>query len=98
MSLHPGNVYTEVTRRYPSLLRTAYTACQPLLRCVQPTLADGASTSVYVTACADTCPLRGAYYERSSPAPPAAVVRDEGVARQLYELAERLVKPWSAPL
>ena len=98
ISLHPGNVYTEVTRRYPPLLRLAYGALQPLLRCVQPSLSDGASTSVFAAATTEVDSLRGAYLERSSPIEPAVAAADAEVARKLWALSERLVAPWSLAL
>lgn len=98
MSLHPGNVYTGVTRRYPYLVRFLYGACQPLLRFVQPPVADGASTSVFAVATPHAQILRGSYLERSTPVEPAAAARDPELVQRLWHLSEELVAPWSEPL
>ena len=98
VSLHPGNVYTDVTRNYPFWLRHAYTICQPLFRFVQPSLSDGASTSVFAVATPEGDHLRGAYLERSSIAKPAAAALDPDSARRLLQLSEELVAPWGEAL
>ena len=98
VSLHPGNVYTNVTRDYPPPLRVAYTLAQPICRTLQPTVADGASTTVYAVACAHPSALQGSYLERSALVAAAAAVSDADAAERLWRLCERLAGPFLAPL
>lgn len=102
VSLHPGNVITEVTREMPRPVQLAYRAVAPLIRFGAPSLHDGAATSVYaaaarppsLTAGASSTSLRGAYLERCERAMPHLDAADEAVGRAVWELAERLLAPW----
>ena len=94
VSLHPGNVITEVTREMPYAVRLAYQAAGPLIRFGAPSLYDGAATTVYAAASDDTATLRGAYLERCLVAQPHADAEDEAVGRQVWELSDQLLAPW----
>jgi len=94
VSLHPGNVITEVTREMPYAVRLAYQAAGPLIRFGAPSLYDGAATTVYAAASDNAATLRGAYLERCLVAQPHADAEDEAVGRQVWELSDQLLAPW----
>jgi NAD(P)-dependent dehydrogenase (short-subunit alcohol dehydrogenase family) len=96
VSCHPGNVQTEVSRNFPTLLHQLYVVMQPLLRCAQPGLSDAASTPVYAVAAPERAQLGGLYLERSAPVPANPDAGDEAAARQLYEFCEEQLRPWLA--
>ncbi len=94
VSLHPGNIITEVTREMPYAVRLAYRAVGPLIRFGAPSLYDGAATSVYAAASDDVGALRGAYLERCRVAQAHADAEDETVGRHVWELCDQLLTPW----
>ena len=98
VSLHPGNVSTDVTRDFPYVVREAYKLLQPLLQVVQQSLDEGARTSVFAVASADGDALRGCFLERSTVVPAADGACNEALARRQWEHNERLRSKWAGPL
>lgn len=94
VSLHPGNSITEVTRAFHPFVVRAYAAFHFFLKLVQNPVADGAATSVFAVASTGVSELRGAYLERCAIAAPVPAAVDEAIGRSMWELADRLLRPW----
>jgi len=85
--LHPGVVRTGLGRGGPVLIRAFFALGAPFL--ISPR--KGAETIVYLAADPEGGRVSGGYYERCRPRTPSRTARDDGTARRLWNLSERLV-------
>jgi NAD(P)-dependent dehydrogenase (short-subunit alcohol dehydrogenase family) len=92
ISMHPGSVYTEVTRSMPQLVQLGYALAQPLCRAMQPTVAQAAGGVVHGVTCSTPERLAGAYLERCRAVQAAHVVENKELCRKVWEMSERMVK------
>jgi len=88
-ALHPGDVATSIVRD-SALLRLGIRIASPFLL----TPRQGAETSLHCATSQSLAGVTGRYFKRSREARPAAAALDEGTARRLWELSERVVEPW----
>ncbi|HET7833803.1 MAG TPA: SDR family NAD(P)-dependent oxidoreductase [Gallionella sp.] len=79
-SLHPGVIDTK-------LLRSGFTmGGDPV--------SVGAETPVYLATSPEVKGITGKYFDRCTAVPPAPLVEDQNLARQLWEWTEHALQPW----
>ena len=83
---HPGVVRTGFGRESRPLLRFGLTLARPFL--LSP--GRGADTIVYLASSPDVADQTGGYYVKRQRREPSAAARDDTVARELWELSEKL--------
>ncbi len=79
-SLHPGVIDTK-------LLHAGFTM-------KGDPVTTGAQTPVYLATSPEVKGITGKYFDRCSAVPPAPLVEDQHLARQLWEWTERALQPW----
>lgn len=87
--MHPGIVWTELGRYstiHPLLKYLAY----PLLLLILKTPWQGAQTTVYCTTEQQLEGVSGKYFGDCKEEPCAPQAKDDGVAKKLWEVSERL--------
>jgi NAD(P)-dependent dehydrogenase (short-subunit alcohol dehydrogenase family) len=86
-ALHPGHVATD-------MWKTSFPILGPALRWVMGFFAltpeEGAENTVYLAASPEVEGITGEYYVQLEPAQSSPLSYDEGVARRLWEVSERL--------
>jgi NAD(P)-dependent dehydrogenase (short-subunit alcohol dehydrogenase family) len=86
-ALHPGHVATD-------MWKTSFPIVGPALRWVMGFFAltpeEGAENTVYLAASPEVEGITGEYYVQLEPAQSSPLSYDEGVARRLWEVSERL--------
>ncbi|XP_069676628.1 retinol dehydrogenase 11-like isoform X2 [Periplaneta americana] len=87
-SLHPGVVATEFLRRLPSLIRPIPENIINIF-CKNPW--EGAQTSVYLAVSDEVEGVTGKYFSDCKEASMSRTAMDEGIAKKLWEMSERLV-------
>lgn len=85
-AVHPGDVATDVVRD-SALLSLGSRLVRPLLL----TPEEGAQTSLYAVAAAETHGRTGAYYAACAQTQPSGIARDPDAAAALWTLSERQV-------
>ncbi len=83
-AVHPGVVFTELTRELPSFVRG-------IAKLFMLTPAEGAATSLHVALSEEGERTNGAYFEKSRPRKAAPAALDEAAQERLWELSERLL-------
>ena len=84
--LHPGVVRTGFGRDARPLMRVGITIAKPFM--LSPD--RGADTMVYLASSPDVAAKTGGYYVKRQLREPSAAARDDGLARRLWEVSERL--------
>ena len=84
--LHPGVVRTGFGRDARPLMRAGITIARPFMLSPE----RGADTIVYLASSPDVAAKTGGYYVKREPREPSAAARDDGLARGLWEISERL--------
>ena len=81
-AVHPGTISTGIWRPAPAWMRF-------LVRLLLPPAEKGARPVVRLAAEADLEGVTGRYFERFREAAPSAAARNDGIAKQLWEIAEK---------
>ena len=84
--LHPGVVRTGFGRDARPLMRIGITIAKPFMLSPE----RGADTIVYLASSPDVAAKTGGYYVKRQLREPSAAARDDGLARRLWEISERL--------
>jgi NAD(P)-dependent dehydrogenase (short-subunit alcohol dehydrogenase family) len=84
--LHPGVVRTGCGRPPRPLMRVGITIAKPFMLSPE----RGADTIVYLASSPDVAAKTGGYYVKRQLREPSAAARDDGLARRLWEISERL--------
>jgi retinol dehydrogenase 12 len=84
--LHPGVVRTGFGRDARPLMRAGITIARPFMLSPE----RGADTIVYLASSPDVAAKTGGYYVKRQLREPSAAARDDGLARRLWEISERL--------
>ena len=84
--LHPGVVRTGFGRDARPLMRVGITIAKPFMLSPE----RGADTMVYLASSPDVAAKTGGYYVKRQLREPSAAARDDGQARRLWEISERL--------
>jgi NAD(P)-dependent dehydrogenase (short-subunit alcohol dehydrogenase family) len=84
--LHPGVVRTGFGRDARPLMRVGITIAKPFMLSPE----RGADTIVYLASSPDVAAKTGGYYVKRQLREPSAAARDDGLARRLWEISERL--------
>jgi NAD(P)-dependent dehydrogenase (short-subunit alcohol dehydrogenase family) len=84
--LHPGVVRTGFGRDARPLMRVGITIAKPFMLSPE----RGADTTVYLASSPDVAAKTGGYYVKRQLREPSAAARDDGLARRLWEISERL--------
>ena len=84
--LHPGVVRTGFGRDTRPLMRVGITIAKPFMLSPE----RGADTIVYLASSPDVAAQTGGYYVKRQLREPSAAARDDGLARRLWEISERL--------
>jgi NAD(P)-dependent dehydrogenase (short-subunit alcohol dehydrogenase family) len=84
--LHPGVVRTGFGRDARPLMRAGITIARPFMLSPE----RGADTIVYLASSPDVAAKTGGYYVKRQLREPSAAARDDGLARGLWEISERL--------
>jgi NAD(P)-dependent dehydrogenase (short-subunit alcohol dehydrogenase family) len=84
--LHPGVVRTGFGRDARPLMRAGITIARPFMLSPE----RGADTMVYLASSPDVAAKTGGYYVKRQLREPSAAARDDGLARRLWEISERL--------
>jgi retinol dehydrogenase 12 len=84
--LHPGVVRTGFGRDARPLMRVGITIARPFMLSPE----RGADTIVYLASSPDVAAKTGGYYVKRQLREPSAAARDDGLARRLWEISERL--------
>ena len=84
--LHPGVVRTGFGRDARPLMRVGITIAKPFMLSPE----RGADTIVYLASSPDVAAKTGGYYVKRQLREPSAAARDDGMARRLWEISERL--------
>ena len=84
--LHPGVVRTGFGRDARPLMRAGITIAKPFMLSPE----RGADTIVYLASSPDVAAKTGGYYVKRQLREPSAAARDDGMARRLWEISERL--------
>jgi retinol dehydrogenase 12 len=84
--LHPGVVRTGFGRDARPLMRVGITIAKPFMLSPE----RGADTIVYLASAPDVAAKTGGYYVKRQLREPSAAARDDGLARRLWEISERL--------
>jgi NAD(P)-dependent dehydrogenase (short-subunit alcohol dehydrogenase family) len=84
--LHPGVVRTGFGRDARPLMRVGITIAKPFMLSPE----RGADTIVYLASSPDVAGKTGGYYVKRQLREPSAAARDDGLARRLWEISERL--------
>ena len=84
--LHPGVVRTGFGRDARPLMRVGITIARPFMLSPE----RGADTIVYLASSPDVAAKTGGYYVKRQLREPSAAARDDGTARRLWEISERL--------
>jgi dehydrogenase/reductase SDR family protein 13 len=84
-ALHPGVVASEIWREAPWPLR-------PVMKLFMLSNEEGARTSLYCATAPELENVSGRYYDASRERTPSLQARDAGLARELYERSEAMVK------
>jgi NAD(P)-dependent dehydrogenase (short-subunit alcohol dehydrogenase family) len=84
--LHPGVVRTGFGRDARPLMRVGITIAKPFMLSPE----RGADTMVYLASSPDVAAKTGGYYVKRQLREPSAAARDDGLARRLWEISERL--------
>src|SRR5580700_2348876 len=83
---HPGVVRTGFGRESRPLLRLGITIARPFMASPE----RGADTVVYLASSPDVAGQTGGYYVKRQRREPSAAARDDTVARELWELSEKM--------
>jgi len=83
---HPGVVRTGFGRESRPLLKLGITIARPFMASPE----RGADTIVYLASSPDVAGQTGGYYVKRQRREPSAAARDDTVARELWELSEKL--------
>src|SRR5580700_7028926 len=83
---HPGVVRTGFGREGKPLLRLGITIARPFMASPE----RGADTVVYLASSPDVAGQTGGYYVKRQRREPSAAARDDTVARELWELSEKM--------
>ena len=84
--MHPGVVRTGFGRDARPLMRVGITIARPFMLSPE----RGADTMVYLASSPDVAAKTGGYYVKRQLREPSAAARDDGQARLLWEVSERL--------
>ena len=84
--LHPGVVRTGFGRDARPLMRVGITIAKPFMLSPE----RGADTIVYLASSPDVAEKTGGFYVKRQLREPSAAARDDGLARRLWEISERL--------
>lgn len=84
--LHPGVVRTGFGRDARPLMRVGITIAKPFMLSPE----RGADTIVYLASSPDVAAKTGGFYVKRQLREPSAAARDDGLARRLWEISERL--------
>jgi len=83
---HPGLVRTRFGREVRGPMRIGVTLARPFMLSPQ----RGARTIVYLATSPEVAGATGGYYVKSRPREPSPAARDDGAARELWQLSEEL--------
>jgi retinol dehydrogenase 12 len=83
---HPGLVRTRFGREVRGPMRIGVTLARPFMLSPQ----RGARTIVYLATSPEVAGATGGYYVKSRPREPSPAARDDGTARELWQLSEEL--------
>jgi retinol dehydrogenase 12 len=83
---HPGVVRTGFGRESRPLLKLGITIARPFMRSPE----RGADTIVYLASSPDVAGQTGGYYVKRQRREPSAAARDDTLARELWELSEKM--------
>jgi len=88
-SLHPGVVGTEIAQKNDNkrLWRVVWKLFSPVM--LSPT--KGAKTSVYLASSPEALKTNGKYFDKQKEVAPAEVANDAALAKELWEVSEKLV-------
>jgi NAD(P)-dependent dehydrogenase (short-subunit alcohol dehydrogenase family) len=87
-TLHPGVIFTNLSRTVPAPARAVLRAAAPL---VLKTHAQGAATQCYLATNAAVATVTGAYFADCNPAQTTPIARDAALATRLWDESERIV-------
>jgi retinol dehydrogenase-12 len=90
---HPGVVRTGFGRESRPLLKLGITIARPFMASPE----RGADTIVYLASSPDVAGQTGGYYVKRQRREPSAAARDDTVARELWELSEKMTGLAPAP-
>jgi retinol dehydrogenase 12 len=84
--MHPGVVRTGFGRDARPLMRIGISIARPFMLSPE----RGADTIVYLASSPDVAAAAGGYYVKRQLREPSSAARDDGLARRLWEISERL--------
>lgn len=91
-ALHPGTVASAFGHNNPGLTRFLFKAARPFM--IGPE--KGAETSIYLAASPEVDGVTGEYFVKRKAVRSSPASYDEAVARQLWEVSERMIEPFVA--
>jgi retinol dehydrogenase 12 len=86
---HPGVVRTGFGRQARPLLKLGITIARPFMLSPE----RGADTIVYLASSPDVAGQSGGYYVKRQRREPSAAARDDGAARELWEISQKMTGP-----
>jgi NAD(P)-dependent dehydrogenase (short-subunit alcohol dehydrogenase family) len=87
-ALHPGVIFTNLSRSMPAAARAVLRAAAPL---VLKDAAQGAATQCYLATSPAVAGVSSGYFADCNPAQPRAIAGDAALAARLWEESERIV-------
>jgi WW domain-containing oxidoreductase len=87
-TLHPGVIFTNITRSIPASARAVLRAAGPL---VLKSAAQGAATQCYLATNPAVAAVAGEYFADCNPAEPTRIAHDAALASRLWDESERIV-------
>lgn len=86
-ALHPGHIATDIWKTNFGILGPAL---KWFMSQVSLTPEEGAENSIYLASSAEVAGISGKYFIKSEPAPSSPLSSDPALARQLWEISEKL--------
>lgn len=90
-SLHPGCVFTDITRDLHVIVRVANAICCPTVVPLRKSAVEGAYTSIHLATSPDLDESGGKYYFHCQSIPMGKCALDLSAAEKLWKISEKLV-------
>ena len=90
-SLHPGCVFTDITRDLHVIVRVANAICCPAVVPLRKSAVEGAYTSIHLATSPEIEGTGGKYYFHCQSIPTGLCASDPVAAERLWRISEKLV-------
>lgn len=89
-TVHPGCVFTDITRDMHVVVRVANWICSPYTVPLRKTAVEGAYTSIHLATAPELEGKGGQYYFHCQPIPTGPCALDKAAATKLWQISEKL--------